>query len=104
MPADRQDALEKLWDAFERIKTLEDGANKKESATRLLDRVSPKAPKFRAFIEREAKELTTIGNELRIRHSETDKEPVTSSEKVDYLFHRLFSFLHLLLGETDRAD
>ena len=26
---DRQDALQKLWDAFERLKTLEPGANKK---------------------------------------------------------------------------
>jgi hypothetical protein len=101
-PADRQDALEKLWDAFERIKTLEQGSNKKETAGRLLDRTSS-APKFRQFLESEAKALTDIGNSLRIRHSELDKEPVQDAKQVDYLFHRLFSFLHLLLRATSRA-
>lgn len=102
---DRQDALDKLWDAFERIKTLEAGANKRETAAQLLDRAaSAQAPKFRAFLDNEAKELTTIGNSLRIRHSETDKEPVQASEQVDYLFHHLFSFLFLLLRATRRAS
>ncbi|ESZ15237.1 hypothetical protein [Mesorhizobium sp. L48C026A00] len=91
--ADRLDALDKLWDAFERIKTLEAGANKRETAAQLLDRAaSAQTPKFRAFLENEASELTATGNSLRIRHSETDKEPVEAPEQVDYL-HRLFSFL-----------
>lgn len=103
--ADRLDAIEKLWDAFERIKTLEKGANKQQTAAHLLDRVTlAQAPKFRVFLDNEAKELTTIGNSLRIRHSETDKEPVATSLQVDYLFHRLFSFLLLLLRATNRAS
>lgn len=103
--ADRLDALEKLWDAFERIKTLEAGTNKPETAAKLLDRAAPAhTPKFRALLDNEAKELTTIGNTLRIRHSETNKEPVQTSEQVDYLFHRLFSFLLLLLRATQRAS
>jgi len=102
--ADRSDAIEKLWDAFERIKTLEPGSNKNESAARLLDRSAPAgAPTFRQFLETEAKELTVIGNTLRIRHSETDKEPLQSLEQVDYLFHRLFALLLLLLRTTGRA-
>ncbi len=84
---DRQDALEKLWDAFERIKTLEQGSNKRESASRLLDlAVGDQALKFRAFLDDEAKALTAIGNTLRIRHSEIDKEPLQNSQQVDYLF------------------
>lgn len=102
--ADRSDAIEKLWDAFERIKTLENGANKQQTAAQLLDRAAlPQTPKFRAFLGNEAKELTHIGNSLRIRHSETDKEPLATSEQIDYLFHRLFSFLLLLLRATNRA-
>lgn len=102
--ADRLDSLEKLWDAFERIKTLEKGANKRETAAQLLDHAAPaQSPKFRAFLDHEAKVLTDIGNSLRIRHSETDKEPVQATEQVDYLFHRLFSFLFLLLRRTGRA-
>lgn len=103
-PADRQDALEKLWDAFERIKTLEPGADKRTQATRLLERTVPSAsPRFRQFLETEAAELTKIGNTLRIRHSETDKEPLHSLEQADYLFHRMFSFLRLVLRTTGRG-
>ena len=103
-PQDRRDAVEKIWDAFERIKTLEPGANKKEQVNRLIDRsVSSTATKFREIIETEAQALTRIGNTLLIRHSETDKETLDSLEHVDYLFFRMFSFLLLLLKSTQRA-
>ncbi len=103
-PTDRHDAIEKIWDAFERIKTLESGQNKREQAERLIDQaITPSTPKFREYIEAEAKELTSIGNTLRIRHSETNKEPLSSLEQVDYLFHRMFSFLLFVLRKTQRA-
>jgi hypothetical protein len=98
---DRRNGLEKLWDAFERIKTLEPGNDKKAQATALLDR-AVQAPRFRSFLETEAKELTTIGNTLRIRHFETTQERLEKPEEVDYLFHRMFSFLRLLLRATGR--
>jgi hypothetical protein len=102
LDADCRDALEKLWDAFERIKTLETGANKHEQAKRLLD-LTADAPYFRDVLDKEAKELTTIGNSLRIRHSETTQERVQTLEQVDYLFHRMFSFLRLVLRATGRG-
>jgi hypothetical protein len=37
---DRRDALEKLWDAFERIKTLEPGIDKRAQANAILDRAA----------------------------------------------------------------
>jgi hypothetical protein len=98
----RRDALEKLWDAFERIKTLEPGKDKREKASRLLDRVA--GGKFRQILENEARELTDVGNSFRIRHSETSQEPLTSSAQADYLFHRLFSFLKFVLSSTGRAS
>jgi hypothetical protein len=98
----RRDALEKLWDAFERIKTLESGRDKREKASRLLDRVG--SGKFRQTLENEARELTNIGNSFAIRHSETSQEALTSSAQVDYLFHRLFSFLKFVLLSTGRAS
>ena len=101
---DRQDAIEKLWDAFERIKTLEPGPDKKAQAKYLLDHAVPEhAPKFRQFLETEAHELTKIGNTLRIRHAETDKEPLYGPEQVDCLFHRMFSFIRLVLRATNRG-
>ncbi|MBR0873045.1 hypothetical protein JQ633_21995 [Bradyrhizobium tropiciagri] len=98
----RREALEKIWDAFERIKTLESGKDKREQVTRLLNRVA--SGKFRQALENEARELTEIGNSFRIRHSETSQEPLTASSQVDYLFHRLFSFLRLVLTSTKRAS
>jgi hypothetical protein len=99
----RREALEKLWDAFERIKTLEHGAGKAAQAKLLLDKAAgAESPKFREMLEREASALTGIGNSFHIRHSETNQEPLSSSQHVDYLFHRLFAFIALLLRATNR--
>ena len=100
---DRRDALEKLWDAFERVKTLETGASKRAQADRLLDRTA-ESPRLRELLGQEAMALTEIGNGLRIRHSETTQEPVQTLEQIDYLFHRMFSFLRLVLRATGRGS
>lgn len=102
-PEDRQDALEKLWDAFERLKTLEPGANKRAQADALLDLVAAQSSGFREALGREAAELTTIGNSFRIRHSETTQEALTSPDQVDYLFTRMFAFLRVILKGTGRG-
>lgn len=96
-PSVRRDALEKLWDAWERIKTIEPGNDKKETTKKILDMAAPE-PKFRELLEIDARELTRIGNEFRIRHSETDKAEIDEAEQVDYLFHRMFSMVILLLS------
>lgn len=98
---DRRNALEKLWDAFERIKTLEPGNDKRAQATALLDKAI-KAPRLRKFLENEAKALTEIGNNLQIRHFETSQEKLERPEAVDYLFHRMFSFIRFVLRATGR--
>ncbi|TNE61356.1 MAG: hypothetical protein EP341_00770 [Sphingomonadales bacterium] len=100
---DRRDALEKLWDAFERLKTLEPGANKRVQAEALLDRVAPPGSRFREALGREAAELTTIGNSFRIRHSETTQEALTSLDQIDYLFTRMFAFVRMILKGTGRG-
>nr|WP_210273874.1 hypothetical protein [Rhizobium sp. WYCCWR 11146] len=102
-PDDRQDALEKLWDAFERLKTLEPGANKRAQADALLDRVAAPGSGFREALGREAAELTSIGNSFRIRHSETTQEALTSLDQVDYLFTRMFAFVRVILKGTGRG-
>lgn len=102
-PEDRQDALEKLWDAFERLKTLEPGANKREQADALLDRVAAPGSAFRQALAREAMELTGIGNSFRIRHSEVTQEALTSPGQTDYLFTRMFAFVRMVLKGTGRG-
>lgn len=98
---DRRNGLEKLWDAFERVKTLEPGSDKRTQATALLNRVT-RATKLRSFLESEAKALTEIGNNLQIRHFETSQEKLNGSDEVDYLFHRMFSFIRFVLRATGR--
>ncbi len=101
-PEVRRESLEKLWDAWERLKTVEPGKDKRESSKALLDRAAGE-PTFREALEREAEELTRIGNKFRIRHSETYQVPLKLSEQVDYLFHRMFALIRLLLRTTGRG-
>lgn len=97
----RREALEKLWDAWERLKTILPGQGKKASATALLDQAATE-PKFRKLLEDEAMELTDIGNTFQIRHSETSQVSLSDSAHVDYLFHRLFAIIWLLLRKSRR--
>ena len=101
----RREALEALWDAWERLKTLGSGRDKKAQTTSLLDGVAgSSSTKFRATLEREAKELSHIGNSLQIRHSEIDQEILSESEYVDYLFHRLFCFIQMILRINNKKN
>lgn len=100
---DRQDALEKLWDAFERLKTMEPGRDKKAQVEALLDRMASSESKFREAIGIESTVLTNIGNTFRIRHSETSQELLTRPEQVDYLFSRMFAFIRVVLKTTGRG-
>ena len=94
----RREALESLWDAWERLKTLGDRSNKKTQITSLLDHIAGlSSPNFREALEREANELTKIGNNFQIRHSERNQERLARSEHVDYLFHRLFALIQVIL-------
>lgn len=98
---DRQKAVEKLWDAWERLKTLDNGS-KRMSVRLLLDGAASEAA-FREVLERESTELTRIGNEFHIRHFETTKIPIDEAAQLDYLFHRLFALLHFLLFTRTRG-
>ncbi|MDE0101188.1 MAG: hypothetical protein OXN89_02305 [Bryobacterales bacterium] len=94
----RREALEALWDAWERLKTVGPGSNKKAQVQAMLDATAgTNSTKFREALEEEAKELTRIGNTLRIRHSETTQEILATSEHVDYVFQRMFSLIWMIL-------
>lgn len=95
--SERNVGLEKLWDAFERIKTLLYPENKKTSANRLLDRASLGCNAFKEILEKESKELTSIGNDFQIRHFETSTKPIKDTHHLDYLFYRLYILLSLLI-------
>lgn len=89
-------ATEKIWDAFERIKTFYKQYNKKESATRLIINVSQNNDAYKEMLQQEFDTLTKIGNDFRIRHHETNKQDIRCKEHYDYLFHRCIAVLQLV--------
>ena len=97
-PRLRHEAIERLWDAWERLKTT-DGTDKKLSMANILDRAADE-PTFRKMLDDEAKQLTNIGNSFHIRHSETTQIQVVNTDQIDYLFHRLFAMIQLLLRKN----
>lgn len=102
---DRQDALEKLWDAFEQVKNLELGGQIttiKQSVTQLLKRAAPKP--FRRQLEAEFIALNNIGNSFSIRHHGGRQQQLPSDAAVDYLFIRLVSAISFILRQTGRMN
>jgi hypothetical protein len=98
----RRDGLERLWDAFERLKTIEIFGNKQTSADKLLTSASNKG-EIKRILEDEFRALTSMGNAFRIRHHETDKVSIDTVPDVDYLFHRMFAVVWRVLKATGRV-
>jgi len=101
-PNSRQVGVEKLWDAWERLKSLDNSDDKRASVGMLLDSATSD-PAFRSVLETEARALTAVGNNFQIRHFETSRSAISRPEQLDYLFHRLFALLHLLLFNRRRG-
>ena len=102
-PKVHKESLKDLWDAWERLKTLDIPVRnkKKQSFDALLD--SSAIGELREPIEKESKELTYIGNTYEIRHSETYQIPLDESYQKDYLFYRMFALINMLLTATQRV-
>ncbi len=100
----RYDALKDLWDAFERLKTLEAPRDdKRQSSSALIARVSPE-PRIQQMLGTEMRvELDDFGNGFFIRHANAGQVRLQTSEEIDYLFHRLFALIRLLLRSTGRG-
>lgn len=92
-PAARNASVEKLWDAFERLKTYYTTLDKKGSATKIVTDMSCGQTEFVKLFEDEFKALTAIGNDFRIRHHETNKIDITDSRHFDYIFNRCMSLI-----------
>lgn len=99
--SDKQIALEKIWDAFERVKTYF-SKNKKDSTSKLVDMISTNLNS--EILEIEFRNLTKIGNEYRIRHHETNKTSIDDMRTLDYLFFRMLSLLDLCLNKIAEHD
>ncbi|WP_099157559.1 hypothetical protein [Virgibacillus ndiopensis] len=87
-------AVEKLWDAFERLKTYYSATlDKKKSVNRLIDDMSGNKEPFKEMFDKEFRELTAIGNDFRIRHHETTKVDIEDERHYDYFYKRCVSLI-----------
>lgn len=98
---DRQIAIERLWDVFERIKTNY-GNHKKISLNIMIKNMAQGSVLLEELLNRESKELTLIGNNFKIRHFEAGTEDITSMEILDYFFNRMLFFISLAFSSINK--
>lgn len=96
---ERQEAIMFLWDAWERIKTLD--GSKALSIESIFLGITKEKGAFFDFFNEEGKKLTGLGNgnlgNFIIRHSEIGKVSIEDPMLIDYFFHRLFCLITLIL-------
>ena len=92
-----RDAVEKIWDALERLKTYYTTMDKKSSASKIVGDIAGGNQNYIALFNAEFKALTDIGNDFRIRHHETNKTDITDPRHYDYFFNRCLSLIALAI-------
>ena len=94
----KQIAVEKIWDAFERLKTYYSPTlNKAQSADKIIDNMSNSEPNYKTLYEAEFKALTNIGNNFRIRHHETTKIDITAYRQYNYFYKRCLALVYVAI-------
>ena len=88
----RRDAVEKLWDALERLKTYY-SSDKKQSVEKIIGDMSNGKEEYTVLFNEEFKALTEIGNKYRIRHHEIGKIEITDIQYYDYFFNRCLALI-----------
>lgn len=100
--AARQDSVEKIWDAFERLKTYYTSMDKKQSSEKIIKDISMSDSNYQNLFNKEFVELTSIGNNFRIRHHETNKIDIPDDRYYDYLFNRCLSLIALAIQYLEK--
>ncbi|MEG0693431.1 MAG: hypothetical protein RSC10_08095 [Longicatena sp.] len=96
-PDARQNSVEKIWDALERLKTYYTALDKRRSSEKIVNDMAGGNSDFINLFNEEFNMLTNIGNKYRIRHHETDKIDITDARYYDYLFNRCLSLIALAI-------
>lgn len=91
-----QIAVEKLWDAFERLKTYY-CPSKKDSVSKLINKMSKEKKDYSELFDEEFSKLTKIGNSFRIRHHENGKIEIDDIRYCDYFYNRCMSLISLAI-------
>ena len=92
-----RDAVEKIWDALERLKTYYTTMDKRASASKIVCDMASGDQNYMALFNAEFKALTDMGNDYRIRHHETSKIDITDPRYYDYFFNRCLSLIALAI-------
>jgi len=103
-PASRKLAVDKIWDALERLKTFYTTMDKKNSSNKIINDMASGNPKYIELFTAEFLLLTDIGNKFRIRHHETDKIDITDDKHYDYFFNRCLSLISLATQYLNRQN
>jgi hypothetical protein len=91
-------AVEKIWDAFERIKTYYyPTLDKKKSVEKIIKDISYGNEHIKKMFDIEFKVLTDIGNSYRIRHHEKNKIDISNDLYYEYFYKRCLSLISILL-------
>lgn len=91
-------AVEKIWDAFERIKTYYyPNLDKKKSVEKIINDISYGNEHIKKMFDIEFKVLTDIGNTYRIRHHEKNKIDISNDLYYEYFYKRCLSLISILL-------
>ena len=96
-PINHKLAVEKLWDALERLKTYYTNLDKKDSVAKIVKDMGSGQEEFEKLFNDEFLALTKIGNDYRIRHHETDKIEIKDLRHYDYFFNRCLALIAVAL-------
>ena len=92
----KQNALEKIWDAFERMKKYhEKEKDTKKSAKKIISKVSTELDK--EVFDEEFDKLVKIGNKYMIRHHGIDQIEIKDTDTANYLFIRIYNLIDFCL-------
>lgn len=95
--SDKQTGLEKLWDAYAGIKTLDDQDTKNSIEARIAKICNGTENPFFHYVNTEAQRQSILGNTpFKIRHFETTKIEIENSDFMDLLFYQLLALICFL--------
>lgn len=91
-------AVEKIWDAYERIKTYYyPSLDKKKSVEKIIEDISYGNENIKNMFDIEFKALTKIGNSYRIRHHEKNKIDISKELHYKYFYKRCFTLISVII-------
>lgn len=97
----KQRALEKIWDAFERMKTYY-SPDKKKSTNQIINIISNGDAELYNKLDAEFFELGNIGNNYQIRHFETNKKPINDVRIKEYLYTRCLALINMIIRFVEK--